>query len=132
MGHPPNPGVGYLVGICSLFSWKQHLTPWLGFQASEAYLIKKSSWYREARQQKEGSEEKSQSANLDHQEHSTPPAPPGLQQGSHTSTGSPAPLTGPWEEAGWGQAVGGLPLCRCVIGFPPSAGAKGSCDGSEV
>lgn len=36
-------------------------TPLLGFQASEAYLIKQSSWDRETRQQQDGSKEKSPS-----------------------------------------------------------------------
>lgn len=109
MGYPPNPGVGYLLGIWQPFLLETTLTPWLGFQASEAYLIKKSSWYREARRQKEGSEEKSQSANLSHQESTIPPSSQDYSRSSHASTGGPAPLTGPWEEAGRGQALGGLP-----------------------
>ena len=51
---------------CGIFVWQPLLvettsTPLLGFQASEAYLIKQSSWYREARQQQDGSKEKSPS-----------------------------------------------------------------------
>lgn len=37
MGHPPNPGVGYLVGIWQPFLIETTLTPWLGFQANEAF-----------------------------------------------------------------------------------------------
>lgn len=53
-GHPPKLGVRYLFGTWQPFLMKT-LTPWLGFQASEAYLIKESSRHHEARQQKDGS-----------------------------------------------------------------------------
>lgn len=53
------------IAPCGIFVWQPLMettsTPLLGFQASEAYLIKQSSWDRETRQQQDGSKEKSPS-----------------------------------------------------------------------
>lgn len=46
-GFPSKSSWGICLGAGNLFSWTTS-TLWLGFQASEAYLIKQSSGYREA------------------------------------------------------------------------------------
>lgn len=72
MGSPPKLCVGHLFGSWQPLLMQTTSTLWLGFQASEAYLIKQSSGYREATL--DGSKEKSLSSSLNLAECSTPPS----------------------------------------------------------
>lgn len=122
MGSPPKLCMGHLFGSWQPLLMEATSTLWLGFQASEAYLIKQSSGYREATS--DGSKEKSLSSSLNLPECSTRPSPGGTAGAVRSAR---VDLEGPGQGVRvclWGQGEAVASLMSLEVGSMGPAKAE--------